>query len=183
MYRALRVALIGAALGCASGGGSASSTPGGSAHDELVSGDLGTARLKHDASTTVADLAATRDQVWEVLIEVNEELALPLVGANRKTGEAAYFLQSYNHRLAGKPVSAYIDCGSGPMGNNADLQRVNVRVNESVASASTPDHTIVRVSLTASSRPTSNSSDELACSTYGLLEKRIVELIDARLEH
>jgi hypothetical protein len=147
----------------------------------LVSGDLGSARLRHDDTSLLGEFDAPRDRVWEALLLAQQELELPLVASDPKAAQASFFLQSYNHRIAGKKASTYVDCGSGPMGNNADLQRINVAIHASVNSP-TPNHSVLRISLVASSRPVSLSSNELACSTFGLLEKRIVELVGSHLK-
>src|SRR5207244_250555 len=105
----------------------------------------------HDDTGITTEFAASRDKVWQVLLDVHQELQLPLVGADPNTGALAFFLQSYNHRIADKRASTYVDCGSGAMGANADMQRVNVRLNENVATLG-EGRTSLRIAAIVTSR-------------------------------
>jgi hypothetical protein len=180
MLRIVCAALIGVAAGCATSG-SSSSPPGDSGRDELISGELGTVRLNHDDASTTTEFAEPRDKVWEALLRVNEELALPMLSADPKAGVLTYFLQTHSHRIAGKPASSYLDCGGGATGNNADSHSIKLKVSESVTS-NVQGRSVVRIALLASSKDMEVSAYEGACSSRGSLEKRIVDLVRTRLQ-
>src|SRR3982750_286694 len=90
--------------GCASTSANSASTS--APREESVTGDLGNVRLHHDDTGITTEYDSPRAKVWQALLDVHRDLELPLVGADPATGVLAFFLQSYNHRIADKRASA-----------------------------------------------------------------------------
>ena len=93
---------------------------------------------------------------------------------NPQTGEVGNRNFSKMYRLAGKPLSEYVGCGTVTTGQAADSYRVTM----SVVSRVTPSGSESRVEtqLTAYAEDIGSSKGTLACLTLGTLEERIHQL-------
>jgi hypothetical protein len=93
---------------------------------------------------------------------------------NPQTGEVGNKNFSKMYRLAGKPLSEYVGCGTITTGQAADSYRVTM----SLVSHVTPSGTGSRVEtqLTAYGEDIGSSKGTLACLTLGNLEERIHQL-------
>jgi hypothetical protein len=90
---------------------------------------------------------------------------------NPQTGEVGNKNFSKMYRLAGKPLSEYVGCGTITTGQAADSYRVTM----SVVSHVTPNGSGSRVEtqLTAYAEDIGSGKGTLACLTLGTLEERI----------
>jgi hypothetical protein len=82
--------------------------------------------------------------------------------------------------IHGTRLSAFLQCGSGITGPNADSYEVMMRLLVQLE-APAPAETLVRIVLYASARPRATSGALLSCASPGTLEGRIVRLIGERL--
>lgn len=124
---------------------------------------------------------ASRDQVWGALLAAEEDLAMPLHSADPARGIIVYRLQATSPRIAGRHPSTWLDCGRGPDGgprvNTYQLTLRLTAVVEPVAERSTR----VQTTLVASARDRAVSGDGLPCTSTGLLERRALAILAARL--
>lgn len=84
-------------------------------------------------------------------------------------------------RLAGQPMSRWVDCGTGHTGPTANAYRVHLAVLASVTAE--PDgNSRVRVAVAAGAQAFSGPlGDPIACESTGALEQRIFELVRRHL--
>ena len=127
------------------------------------------------------EYAASRDQVWGALLAAEQDLAMPLHSADPATGVVEFRVQATTPRIAGRHPSTWLDCGRGPDGgprvNTYQLALRLTAVVEPVAERSTR----VQITLVASARDRAMSGDGLPCTSTGLLEKRALAILAARL--
>jgi hypothetical protein len=93
---------------------------------------------------------------------------------NPQTGEVGNKNFSKMYRLAGKPLSEYVGCGTITTGQAADSYRVTM----SVVSHVTPNGSgsKVKTQLTAYAEDIGSSKGTISCLTLGTLEERIHQL-------
>jgi hypothetical protein len=93
---------------------------------------------------------------------------------NPQTGEVGNRNFTKMYRLAGRPVSDYLGCGTTTTGQAAD----NYRITMSLVSRVTPNGSgsKVETTLTAYAEDISSSKGTLSCLTLGTLEQRLQKL-------
>jgi hypothetical protein len=122
------------------------------------------------------------DRVWRMLPSVFDSLGVPvgtLDAAKRTMGNSGFKVRG---RLKNVPLSRFIDCGnSTQVGPNADSYEVNItllaEVRPGEAGASN-----VTLAFQPLARPTNFSQQYSQCSTKGVLEKRFIDILNARLQ-
>jgi hypothetical protein len=127
-------------------------------------------------------VALDAGRAWTELPAVYGALGLPvneLVSAERRIGVVAH----QPRRIEGQALSRFLDCGRGPTGGEyADTYQVYLWVETRlVASPSDPSSVTVQSKLTANARPRAVSGNPVPCKSLGRLERRINELVRARL--
>ena len=102
------------------------------------------------------------------------DLGIEVKLLNPQTGEVGNRNFTKMYRLAGKPLSEYLGCGTTTTGQAAD----NYRVTMSLVSHVTPAGTVSRVDtqLTAYAEDLGSSKGTLSCLTLGTLEARLHDL-------
>jgi hypothetical protein len=102
------------------------------------------------------------------------ELGIEVKLWNPETGEVGNRNFTKMYRLAGKPISEYLGCGTTATGQAAD----NYRITMSLVSRVTPNGSgsTVETALTAYAEDISSSKGTLACLTLGTLEQRLQQL-------
>jgi hypothetical protein len=125
-------------------------------------------------------LNASRDRVWSALMATHDAIGTTPSVLDAGAGTASFVHQN-SRRLMGRPLSAYIDCGRGSSGPRADIYSVTIKVNQVLraqGTTSTTVHTIV----TGWAKPMGMTGDAVQCFTVGTLEKKIAEILQARLQ-
>jgi hypothetical protein len=127
------------------------------------------------------EYAAPRVDVWNTLLDLDEELGLPLESADTTTSTVVFRLQTATPRVAGRHASIFLDCGRGPGGTpRVDTYQLTLRLTvlvESIAS----DRTMVRTSMVAYARDRSTIADQIPCKSTGQFERRALAVLAARL--
>ncbi len=165
---------------CASAG--TSGAPGAPASQTIsVIGAGGGAQISTSGENAahVQTLPFTADQVWRALPAVFDSLGIrvqTLDGAKRTIGISGFAVR---HRLKNVPLSRLIDCGTSQMGPSADDYDVRLTVFTDVHAGD--GGATVTTSLEALARPINYAQEFSHCSTKGVLEQRIVDLLQARL--
>lgn len=86
-----------------------------------------------------------------------------------------------SRRMAGQPMSRWVDCGVGHTGPTANAYRVHLAILVSVA-AEGEANSSVRVSVAAGAQSFSGPlGDPIACESTGALEQRILDIARRRL--
>jgi hypothetical protein len=170
------------ALLCCTACGTTGAAPGNTGpREQTVSNGATDVRITHEDYTQGTEFATSRDRVWKALLAVHEELGIPLANADPRAGTLSYFKQVYDHSIAGKPASMYVDCGSGSTGPRADSYRIRLIINEAVIQPLGNEKTSLHTTLQVSAHATNVSGSELDCSSTGQLEQRIAKLVAERL--
>lgn len=163
----------------------ASATPGASMRPatesvRVATGGVGTElRMSPSDAVSVHKIAARPDQVWRLMPTVLDSLGIPvnvLDAAKQTIGNSGF---NTRVRLKGVPLSRYIDCGNGSSGPNADSYQVNLQFIVEVQPAD--GGASVRTTLQAVGKPLNYAQDYSTCSSRGNLEKRVAEMISAKI--
>jgi len=127
------------------------------------------------------EFAAPRDHVWHTLLDVEEELGMPLESADTTTGTVVFRLQTPTPRIAGKHASRYLDCGRGPGGTpRVDTYQLLLRLTAYVEFIA-PERTLLRMALVGYARDRGTTADQLPCTSTGQFERRALAILTARL--
>lgn len=155
--------------------------PGASERVQTTVAPRETMDLTRQGMIHAVEFAYPREKVWNALIEVHDDLGIPLLSIDAKAGNAVYLFEGRSRKVAGKMVSSYIDCGMGGAGPRADTYQLSIRIIEQVVST---NDTMTRLSseLRATAKPAGMSADPVECSTTGELEKILVGLVGAKLQ-
>jgi hypothetical protein len=119
------------------------------------------------------------DQVWTILPAVYDSLGIPvrtLDAVKRTIGNAGLAVR---RRLKSTPLSRFIDCGSTQLGPNADDYDVRLTLLTEVRAVD--GGSTVTTTLEAVARPVNYAQEYSACSSRGVLEQRIIDVVQARL--
>lgn len=169
---------------CASGGASGSAAPVETTRTVITSASPTTSdiELVKDTRLAVHRTTATPDRVWAALPAALADLGLT---GGPQTGQARTYLASVasiRRQLNKVPLSRYLECGTTPSGaSGADTHLIRLQVTSIVE----PDPQGARVRTQVLARATSieGSAGIIDCSTTGVLEARLGELLEARLRN
>ena len=181
MGAALLSALIAlTASACATGGG----TPDTAASTRTpisISSTTGreTVDIRTEASLQKITVPVPPTQAWSVLESVYEELGVPVETRDprsRLMGNEGFLAR----RVEGRPMSRYIDCGSGFSGPLADTYDVTLTLLTQLRDLD-GQGTEVTVFLDAFARARATSSNSIHCTSKQSLERRVGELIREKI--
>ena len=120
-----------------------------------------------------------RARIWGVLPSVFEALSIDaemmdptsfVIGTERLR----------TSRVDGSRLSEFLDCGGGVAASNADSYDVTLSLFVQLEGEGSGS-TLVRTVLDALAQSRYNQSDQVQCSSFGTLERRVVGLIDQHL--
>jgi hypothetical protein len=170
-YSSIAVAVIAAVslAGCAT----ANQTP---AHgDRVVASSPGGIIRTYDGPTSgEAMMNAPPQATLAALNSAYADLGIEVKLWNPQTGEVGNKNFTKMYRLAGKPLSDYVGCGTITTGQAADSYRVTMSLVSHVTS--TASGSKVDTQLTAYAEDIGSSKGTLACLTLGTLEGRLHDL-------
>jgi hypothetical protein len=181
----MRTAAVLALLMLAACGGShasSSTSPAPATQTVRVGGSTGSTSL----SMTVNDessshmLAYAPAAVWQLVPWALDSLGVPvrsLEPTQKRAGNTGFAVR---RRLKTVPLSRYVDCGSTHLGPNADDYDVNLSVFSEVRPADGGASTVV-TTVEAAARPANYAQEYSRCTSKGVLETRLIELLKARL--
>ncbi|MEQ1858112.1 MAG: hypothetical protein ABL963_16785, partial [Longimicrobiales bacterium] len=173
------VALFPVALeACASAG-----RPGGVETPSMVSytgtGGRGAMTLTAEAGVGETTLAESPTAVWAVLPAVFRVLGVEATVTDRASGQMGN--PGFRpRRIENRRLSLFLDCGSGLTGDYADVYQVDMMLRVEVVSTS-PESTTVRTTVDAYAQDRNTSGNPIHCRSRGSLERRVGELVAARL--
>lgn len=174
----MRITLIALVLlGCASPKGSTVIVP---TERVLMTSEEGSMRSSMIARS-VLTVEAPPDSVYLALRSVYKDLAVPLefdIPRERRMGATDFYK---TRRMAGQPISRFLNCGETFSGPAADSHRIYMTLVSTV----TPSDSGSRLDIvfTASSQNLDGtSSDRLPCGTTGALERWMRDAVATKLD-
>jgi hypothetical protein len=170
---------------CASAsGGSSSGVPVEQTRTVVSSSNptAGDIELVRDNRLAVHRSTATPDRVWSVLPSVLSDLGL---GGGPLPGQARAYVASVpsvRRQLNKVNLSRYLECGTTSSGAaGADTHLIRLQVTSYVEPEG--QGTRVRSQVLARATPVEGAAGMIDCSSTGILEARIGELLEARLRN
>ncbi len=168
-------------LVCCTACAGATAAPGNSGpREQSISNEGAAIRLTHEDYTQGIEFDAPKDRVWKAMLAAHDLLGIPVSAVDENATTIQYFKQVFDHSIAGKSASTYVDCGAGATGPRADSYRVRLTINEVVTQA-LGGKTTLHTTIQASAHSTSVSGSELECSSTGHLEQRIAKMVTEKL--
>jgi hypothetical protein len=184
------VALSAAALlvgvsGCASTSASKTGDFGGSSvQTAVIQNAQGAARGLNMVSTTEVNSAlinAPVEKAWAALQEVYATLNIPVTDVNqqaRTIGNSAYRVR---RRIGDVPTMRALDCGGDSGMPNAETYQLLLTVKSRII-PSDAGGSVVQTTLEGTGKnATTAASSDVRCSSMGALEKRIADLVKAKV--
>ncbi|KPJ95963.1 MAG: hypothetical protein AMS18_01910 [Gemmatimonas sp. SG8_17] len=171
--RTLLIAGVLALVACASSRRGASTVAGTQTIAQL-SGDI-EAQLIHGTAVSSHSVGAGVMDAWGALPAVYDSLRVPIAvvdTVNMRLGTGAF----QPSRIGGKRLSRYLDCGRGMTGANADTYGVTISLVTWVSEQS-GGGTQVHTAIQASAKARDVNSYPVNCSSKGVLEMEIAELV------
>ena len=132
------------------------------------------------SGTAVTRVGFPVERVWDVLKTAFDSLAIPVASSDAATHTMGNASLRVRRRLGDVSVSKYINCGNTQSANAADgyevILTVVARVQPTVDGMSQ-----LATSVEAQGRPITLSSEYSRCTSTGLIETRLAQLVTARL--
>lgn len=129
--------------------------------------------LPPDREIVAESVRATPPVAWAALLKAYEDLGIEVKEVNERLRILGNPRFVVSRRLAGTPLSRYLDCGAGIQGHFADTRRIEIWIRSSIAPGD-PDGSEVSTYLEAVARnPEGTSNTAVACSSSRLLEREI----------
>jgi hypothetical protein len=181
----MRSVLFVSSLAVLSACSSANTTIGGATTPETVrvSGPGGGAiRVTPTADADVAEVPYPIAEVWHILPMAYDSVGLKIAAADQATRIVGTGNQKVRRQIGGVPLSKYIDCGNTQIGASADSYDIVLTVRTQLRSDN-PNGTSVRTVVEAMGKPVAFSQEYSQCGSTGRLEKRLAEVIQAKLGH
>jgi len=149
-----------------------------------VSGSVGGGTMTLDTHPTsgpaVARVGFPVERVWDVLKSAFDSLAVPVTSTDPATHTMGNSSLRVRRRLGDVSVSKYINCGNTQSANAADGYEIVLSIAARLQPTVDGMSQLV-TSVEAQGRPITLSSEYTRCTSTGLLETRLVELVTARL--
>ena len=181
MHRILRLSAIALVAGCASANGSG--TPAADVMQTVrVSTGSGGSMIASTVASTASNIATVNIPVnvaWAVLPWVYDSLGIKVSVADQASHVFGNRTLKLRRQLGTIALSKYINCGNAQGGPSADTYEVQASILTQLLPDTTGGTRVV-TTVETSGRPVMLSGDYANCSSKGLLEQRIVELIKAR---
>ena len=130
----------------------------------------------------VVRLKGTPSDAMTTLAQVYADLQIPIGTMVPEAGQIGnQNLRIHTHRLNGKLLSDYVNCGQESMvGPRADIDEVTLSVMSTVGTGK-DGNTFVETMLGGKARPSGTSSNPVDCQSTGLLEHTIAQRLTKAL--
>ena len=136
--------------------------------------------LEIDTLGVEAKVPASADRVWAVLPAVFADLGLEVNFREPATRRAGACYQRVHGRLAGAPLSTFLDCGDSRSVPNADRFEVAMTVLVTVVPAG-DQAAKVHAFVIGVGDDAASSNSKTWCYSTGALEARIRRLVETKL--
>ena len=180
----MRAVIAGVAIAlCACATASSTPSSNGPTRQVRVATPMGETNLAMSPTTdmNVAQLSAPIDRVWEQLPAAYDSLGIPVGMANSSSHTIGNSGLKVRHQLGTVHLSHYIDCGETQIGENADSYDVVLTVYTQLqAGTGGVGSTQVSTTIDAVARPAAFAQAYSHCSSKGVLERKLVDLLKSR---
>ncbi len=126
-----------------------------------------------------SQIFAPPQQTWDTLVEVYQALGIEIVTLlqdEKRIGNDAFRAR---RKIADMPMQRLLDCG-GPSGSpNAETYDVTMAISTTVGGSG--EESTLATTISANARSASFAGAPVNCTSTGRLERRIDELVKARL--
>ncbi len=164
------------AAACASAN-SSSEPPGAASTVRIAGAQGGELRMTSNAGANITRISFPIGKVWHALPAAFEELGIPITSVDTLTHTLSNGGFKTRRVLGPTPLSRYIDCGTTQIGENADSYDVYLtfvaRVDEDPVTGLATLNTLFE----SMARPVAFSREYSACSSRGVLEKRLADAV------
>lgn len=185
MRRVLVLALLGCASGGSGGGKPTSTTVTPAAAPErvvLVDARGRVYRTTDDNVTALEQLApGTPAQAVQALVGAYEELGITVNTVDPAAGRVASENFSPTSRVGGKPLTAYVDCGTDNFGRSRVGTYAVTMTTRSAVQPAGAGQVRVQTVMSASAKQRGVSADPIACQSTGALEMRLNTMFATRM--
>lgn len=120
------------------------------------------------------------DRVWAPLRVAFDSLGIPVSTFNAATGTMGNASLRVRRRLGDVAISKYLNCGNVQGGPSADSYEIQLSVTTTAVPAE-QGTTNIWTLVDAQGRPVTIASEYMRCTSTGLIETRLVELVNAQL--
>jgi hypothetical protein len=118
-------------------------------------------------------------KVFTALNSVYGDLGIDVKLSDPTSGQIGNRNFVKTHRLAGEPISSYVDCGLTVTGLAADNYRVTMSLVSQVTARDGGSN--VETWLTAGARDLATSTGDISCVSKGTLETKVNQLVLQRM--
>jgi hypothetical protein len=175
-----RVFLLFVLAGCASAGNAPPDESTSRQPVIFTSKETGTLYGEKPLAAT-AQLAVAPATVWFAVKKVYTDLDIPVDVENpsaRQIGNANF---AKMRQLAGRPMTEFVDCGSGMTGPKAATYKIYMSLLTMVIPDGKGGTSVQTTFVPTGQDMTGNSSDRLPCATTGRLEQNFLDRVKANL--
>lgn len=178
MRRIAPFALL-ACAGCASSPTPGSSLAGRDEAAQVIDGGGGALRIHPGDAAATTTVPATIEAVLRVLPAVFDTLGIPVNTLDTVLGTFGNSGFKVSRKLGSTPLSRYIDCGQTQAFASADTYEIHLSVMTQLHKVEVG--TTIATVVQASGRPVAIRGDYTRCSSKGELERRIADLVKAKV--
>jgi len=179
------VALLLGVSGCASTSSSKSGDfGGGGVQTAVIQNAQGAARGINMVSTTEVNsvlINAPVEKAWAALQEAYTTLTIPVTELNQQTRTIGNNAYRVRRRIGDVPTMRALDCGGDSGMPNAETYQLMLTVKSRII-ANDAGGSVVQTTLEGTGKnATTAASSDVRCSSMGVLEKKIADLIKAKV--
>lgn len=130
---------------------------------------------------TIATIAAPPASVWLAVKKVYADWDIPVTVENppgHQIGNENFWKM---RNIGGKPMTTFVDCGSGMTGPKAMTYRIYMSLLTSVVSDGKGGTTLQATFVPMGQDVSGGSSDRIPCGTTGRLEQLMIDQVNATL--
>jgi hypothetical protein len=121
------------------------------------------------------------DRVWAAVRVAYDSIAVPVSVFDPVTHTMGNATLRIRRRLGSVAMSKYVNCGDTQGGPSADSYELQLSILTVVRPAEESGMTSVLTTVEAQGRPITLASEYARCTSKGVLESRILDLVNAQL--
>lgn len=126
-------------------------------------------------------IAAAPDSVFQALLAVYKDLAIPTKRLDPAGRVAGNDLFKARRKLGGGPMQSYVDCGGSLSQPNAETFEMELGVVSAVSAAPKGGSIITTTVTAAGNDPMFGRDRQMRCASTGEFERRIAALVQQKL--